>query len=330
MYVCHMYCFTINLKHRSSPKTGQLYVFSFMPSRTVIDSATNDETVENLDKTDIFIKKQQTVEDLKDVKSFSKPKNFKDTKYEDLKIDYRMLRSSEYELMKAYYLKAKEKKEANSELERLEEIMPRANPETFKKEFHQELKKKLKGLGIEVIGKYESEIAERNSYSKCETSEIDIILKRPKTTTGQKGEVEYTPGAVIELKTTPPGDNEWTAAHSQTAYKMLKLGTDMAIEDKLKKGEPVDVVIVYGILVYMDTQTGVVMELRLDFTRPPPEPEPQPPSPGPSPRPSPQPLPSPEPLFPIPSPFPKCIRVDDRGIIPLKDTFQLVVGKLIQ
>ena len=329
MYVCYMYCFTINLKHRSPPKTGWLYNISFTPSRIEIDLATNDETVEKLGKTDIFIKIQQTVKDLKDVKRFSEPKNFKDTKYEDLKhliIDYRMFRSPEYEKMKAYAEKLKEKKEDNT-LKRLEGIMPKANP---KVQFYHKLKQKLQGLGIEVISKYESEIAERNSYSKCETSEIDIVLKRPKTTTGQKGEVEYTPGAVIEIKPTAPGDNEWTADHSQTAYKMLKLGTDMAIEDKLKKGEHIDVVIVYGILVYMDTQTGVVMELRLDFTRPPPEPEPQPPSPGPSPRPSPQPLPSPEPLFPIPSPFPKCIRVDDRGLIPLEEAFQLVVGKLTQ
>ena len=98
-------------------------------------------------------------------------------------------------------------------------------------------------------------------YSKCGTSKIDIVILRTDTTPQEN---VFVAGAVIEMKTcekealTP--DNE-----AQTAYEMLKLGTDMAIEDNLSRGEDVDVVIVHGILVDMKRVQGLLMELALDF-----------------------------------------------------------------
>ncbi len=162
-----------------------------------------------------------------------------------------------------------------------------------------------KCMGLEVKHEYGKCNNEKNTDSKCGRSKIDIVLQRSEATRREQG-VKYTAGVVIELKTKTPKDNnpgQWTRAHSQTAYEMLKLGTDMAIKDKLKQGEQVDVVIVYGILVYMDTVEGVVMELQLDFTQQPP-------------------------LL-RQSSQPKCITVDERGRIPLEHAFQLVMGKLI-
>ncbi len=172
---------------------------------------------------------------------------------------------------------------------------------TFTKEleraqiFYEELKSKLTGMDLEVIHEYGKCDKEKTTFSKCGKSEIDIVLLRR----DQEEEV-YTAGAVIELKTTLPGPNTrqyWKEEHSQTAYEMLKLGTDMAIKDKLSHGEDVEVVIVHGILVYMNTDplVGVVMELRLDFTQ---------------------------------GGTSKCF-VDERGRIQLKDAFPLVMGRLI-
>ena len=225
-------------------------------------------------------------------------------------------------------------------LDKLSDYLKQAEEVTFTKEleraqlFYEELNEKLKGMDLEVKHEYGKTDEEKNPFSKCGRSKIDIVLQisggkrkeqeskeqerlagKTKGRNTEKEEIQkkkYTAGAVMELKTNAPVDDntgQWTAAHSQTAYEMLKLGTDKAIEDKLKQGEQVDVIIVYGILVYMDsrdtqeldpqeldTQKGVVMELRLDFTS---------------------------------SPQPNCITVDERGRIKLKKAFQLVMGKLI-
>ena len=75
----------------------------------------------------------------------------------------------------------------------------------------------------------------------------------------------YVAGAVMEMKTCTHG-RLMPSNEAQTLYEMLKLGTDMAVEDKLKKGEDVDKVIVYGILVDMQLVGALVMKLVMDFT----------------------------------------------------------------
>ena len=226
-----------------------------------------------------------------------KPKN--DTRY---KIEYQKLSENPYvyfPTFKALKSEAEELRKQGHKTFSLDELLGHlkaAEEVTLKKEldranlFHEELQDKLQDLDITVI----REFGENNKYSKCGKSKIDIVLLRSEATRRQQG-VEYTAGALLELKTTAPKSNlRWSPQHSQTAHEMLKLATDITIHDKLSHGEDVDAVIVHGILVYMDSLEGVVMELKLDFKQ------------GTS----------------------EC-SVDDNGRTPLEEAFPLVMGKLM-
>ncbi len=126
--------------------------------------------------------------------------------------------------------------------------------------FFKELKDKVEDL--QVIHEYGSKQKDSNLYSPCGQSKIDIVLFRnPK----QRQEEVYVAGAVMEMKTGTTGTRLTPSNEAQTAYEMLKLGTDMAIKDKLSRGENVKKVIVYGILVNMKHVNGLFMMLEIDF-----------------------------------------------------------------
>ena len=126
--------------------------------------------------------------------------------------------------------------------------------------FFKELQDKVSDL--EVVHEYGSLKKDSNPFSPCGQSRIDIALFRnPKQ---RQGKV-YVAGAVMEMKTCTHG-RLTPSNEAQTVFEMLKLGTDMAIKDKLTRGEDVDRVEVYGILVDMQLVSGLVMKLVMDFT----------------------------------------------------------------
>ena len=125
--------------------------------------------------------------------------------------------------------------------------------------FFEELKRKIDGEDLEVEHEYGTLGNDSNCYSLCGTSRIDIVLSNKKAKL--KGDI-YIAGAVMEMKThRRKAENE-----AQTAYEMMKFGTDKFIKHMLRQGNvSVNKVVVFGILVDMDETDGVVMELEMDF-----------------------------------------------------------------
>ncbi len=149
-----------------------------------------------------------------------------------------------------------ELKEEWKKVEKVELTKELDRTDIFFKELDGKIDKDLK-----VVREYGTLGNDSNCYSLCGTSRIDIVLSNKKAKIKND---TYIAGAVMEMKTHRlRTDNE-----AQTAYEMMKFGTDQFIKHMLKQGNvKVNKVVVFGILVDMELSAGLVMQLEMDLSK---------------------------------------------------------------